>query len=107
MQASVRLGGTTAGLNTSWELNEGQVEDKDHRDKGFGKRGDVLISLLDDVLMVDVSCVLPAGHMARKKASEQEVQQRRRGTRGRGRIMHMMAHRATRSCHSVASPTGE
>ena len=40
--------------------------------QGYGKRGDVLISMLDDLLMVDISCVHPAGQMARKKASEQE-----------------------------------
>ena len=32
----------------------------------------LLISMLDDLLMVEVSCVHPAGQTARKKASEQE-----------------------------------
>ena len=36
VQASVRLGGTTAGLNTSWELNEGQAKDKEYGEKEYG-----------------------------------------------------------------------
>ena len=69
VQVLVRLGGTTAGLDTSWEPKEGQMRERG--DKGYGKRGDVLISMLDDLLMVDVSCIHPAGQKACKKASEQ------------------------------------
>jgi hypothetical protein len=47
------------------------MKEKEHGDKGYDKRGDVLISMLDDLLMVDVSIVHPAGATARKKASEQ------------------------------------
>jgi hypothetical protein len=40
-------------------------------EKGYGKRGDGLISMLDDLLMVDISCVHTAGATMRAKASKQ------------------------------------
>jgi hypothetical protein len=39
--------------------------------KGYGKRGDVLISMLDDLLMVDILGVHPAGATMRATASKQ------------------------------------
>jgi hypothetical protein len=71
VQAAVRCGGTTAGCDTSWEPEEGLMKDKEPGDKGYGKRGDILISMLDDLLMVDISCVHPAGETMRGKASKQ------------------------------------
>lgn len=71
IQASVRHGGTTAGCDTSWEPREGKMKEKEFGDKGYGKRGDILISRLDDLLMVDVSCVHPAGATMRAMASKQ------------------------------------
>jgi hypothetical protein len=71
VQAAVRYGATTAGCDTSWEPKEGLMKDKELGDKGYGKRGDILISMLDDLLMVDISCVHPAGETMRGKASKQ------------------------------------
>ena len=48
------------------------MKDKECGDNGYGERGNVLISILDDLPMA-VSCSHPAGQTARKKASEQEV----------------------------------
>jgi hypothetical protein len=39
-------------------------------DKGYGKQGDILISMQDDLLMVEVSRVHPAGESMRGKASK-------------------------------------
>lgn len=70
VQASVRHGGTAAGCDTAWEPKECTLMHKQFGDKGYGKRGDVLISMGDDLLMVDISCVHPAGATMRGKASK-------------------------------------
>jgi hypothetical protein len=71
VQAAVRYGGTMAGCDTPWEPKEGHMKDKVIGDKGYDKCGDILISMLDDLLMVDTSCVHPAGATMRGKASKQ------------------------------------
>jgi hypothetical protein len=71
VRAAVRYGGTTAGCDTSWEPKEGLMKDKELGDKGHGKRGHILISVLDDLLMVDISCVHPTGGTMRGKKSKQ------------------------------------
>jgi len=47
------------------------AKDKAIGDDGYGKRGDILISMLDDLLMVDISCVHPGGVTKRGIASKQ------------------------------------
>jgi hypothetical protein len=41
------------------------------RDKGYGKHGDILISMLEYLLMVDISCVHPAEEAMQGRASKQ------------------------------------
>ena len=70
VQTSVRHGATTAGCDTSWEPKEGHMKQKEIGDDGYGKRRDILISMLDNLLMVDTSCVHPGGVTKRGIASK-------------------------------------
>jgi hypothetical protein len=47
------------------------MKDKELGDRVYGKRGHIRISMLDDILMVDISCVHRAGETMRGKASKQ------------------------------------
>ncbi len=103
VQNAVRYGGTAAGLDTSWEPHEGDMKQKTYGDKGYGKRGDVLISMVDDLLMVDITCVHPAGATIRGKASRRQQQQQQE-SRASGGTMQGMVHQGTHLCRSVLRP---
>ena len=69
IQNSVRYGCSKAGCDTSWEPKEGSMQDLQCGDEGYGRRGDILVSTMEDLLNVDVSVTHPAMHSVRVKAS--------------------------------------
>lgn len=70
IQNSVRYGCSKAGCDTSWEPKEGSMQDLQCGDEGYGRRGDILVSTMEDLLNVDVSVTHPAMHSVRVKASK-------------------------------------
>jgi hypothetical protein len=70
IQNSVRYGCSKAGCDTSWEPKEGSMQELQCGDEGYGRRGDILVSTLEDLLNVDVSVTHPAMHSVRVKASK-------------------------------------
>jgi hypothetical protein len=70
VQNTVRYGCTVAGFDTCLEPKEKYLKDLKFGDVGYGKRGDILLSTLDDLLNVDISIVHPASDTLRGKASK-------------------------------------
>ena len=71
MQKTVRYGCTAAGFDTSLEPKEKHLKGLKAGDDGYGKRGDILVSKLADVLNKDVSITHPASDTMRGPASKQ------------------------------------
>lgn len=70
VQNSVRCGGRTAGLTTTWEPKERHFNNAQVGEEGYGKRGDILIGMMDDWLNVDISITHPCKDTTRAKASK-------------------------------------
>lgn len=70
IQNSVRYGCSKAGCDTSWEPKEGAMQNLQCGDDGYGRRGDILVSTLEDLLNVDIAVTHPAMQTVRAKASK-------------------------------------
>jgi hypothetical protein len=70
VQNSVRYGCSKAGCDSSWELKEGCMQELQCGDEGYGRRDDILVSTMEDLLSVNVSVTHPAMHTDRAKASK-------------------------------------
>jgi hypothetical protein len=71
VQSSVQYGATAAGHGSSIEPQERHLRGLHFGDDGYGKRGDVLVSTLDDVLNIDVVITHPASRTLRSRASKE------------------------------------
>jgi hypothetical protein len=70
VQCSVQYAATAAGHGSSIEPQERHLKDLRFGDAGYGMRGDVLVSTLEDVLNVDVVITHPASKTLRGRASK-------------------------------------
>lgn len=71
VQNSVRCGGRTAGLATTWEPKEHYFNSAQPGEDKYGRRGDVLMLLGGDCLNVDIAVTHPAKSGTRAKASKE------------------------------------
>ena len=69
VQSSVQYGVKMAGHSSSIEPQERHLKDLRFGDDGYGMRGDVLVSTLEDCLNVDVVITHPASRTLRGRAS--------------------------------------
>ena len=69
IQSAVQSGARAAGHASSIEPQERHLKNARYGDEGYGKRGDVLVSTVDDVLNVDVVVTRPASKTHRCAAS--------------------------------------
>ena len=68
IQNSVRYACSRAGCDTSYEPKEGPLQGIKAGEKGYGKRGDILVTTMEDMLNVDISVIHPAGQSIREQA---------------------------------------
>ncbi len=68
LQQLVRYVFCSAGLASSIEPLERHLKDLQPGDAGYGKRGDILVPLMDDILNVDLSVTHPASQEYRNAA---------------------------------------
>ena len=71
VQNSVRCGGRTAGLATTWEPKERYFNNAQPGEDKYGRRGDILMLLGGDCLNVDIAVTHPAKSGTREKASKE------------------------------------
>jgi hypothetical protein len=71
VQSLVQCGASMAGHSSSIEPQERHLKNMRVGDKGYGQRGDVLVSTLDDLLNVDVVVTHPASFSRRDRASRE------------------------------------
>lgn len=69
IQNTVQYGCKTAGLDSTLEPKERHLKHLQLGDEEYGKRGDILLSTLDDLINVDISITHPASATLRGKAS--------------------------------------
>jgi len=67
VQTSVQCGAKAAGFASSIEPQERHLKNMQFGDKGYGMRGDVLVSTLDDVLNIDIVVTHPASKTMRAR----------------------------------------
>jgi hypothetical protein len=71
IQSMVRCGSSAAGHSCSIEPQERHLKNLRFEDSGYGQRGDVLVSTLDDLMNVDIVATHPASHSMRSRASRE------------------------------------
>jgi hypothetical protein len=71
IQSMVQCGAAAAGHSSSIEPQERHLKGLCYGDDGYGKRGDVLVSSLDDLLNVDITVTHPASYSMRSRASKE------------------------------------
>ena len=70
VQNTVRYGCTAAGFDSCMEPKEKHLKGLRMGDKGYGMRGDILLSTLDDLINVDTTITHPANKTTRAAASK-------------------------------------
>ena len=70
IQSTVQFGAVAAGHSASIEPQERHLKDLRYGDAGYGKRGDVLVSTVNDLLNIDVVVTHPASATYRKAAAK-------------------------------------
>ena len=94
VQSLVQCGAAMAGHSSSIEPQERHLKNMSVGDKGYGQRGDVLVSTLDDLLNVDVVVTHPASFSRRDRASREPgsaakvAEASKRSTHGAGAVGH-------------------
>jgi hypothetical protein len=71
IQSMVQCGSTAAGHSSCIEPQERHLKNLHVGEAGYGQRGDVLVSTLDDLLNVDIVVTHPASHSMRSRASRE------------------------------------
>jgi hypothetical protein len=71
IQRTVRYGCTAAGLDTCMEPKERHLNQTQYGEDGYGKRGDILVSTLDDLVDVDICITHPGCETYRAAAAKQ------------------------------------
>ena len=87
IQNMVQFGARVAGHSSSIEPQERHLKGLRYGDSGYGKRGDVCVGTLDDVLNVDITVPHPASYTYRSRSLV--LQQKRRKLLSVG-IMELM-----------------
>jgi hypothetical protein len=94
VQSLVQCGAAMAGHSSSIEPQERHLKNMSVGDKGYGQRGDVLVSTLDDLLNVDVVVTHPASFSRRDRASREPgsaakvAEASKRSNHGAGAVGH-------------------
>jgi hypothetical protein len=94
VQSLVQCGAAMAGHSSSIEPQERHLKDLRFGDVGYGQRGDVLVSTLDDLLNVDIVVTHPASYSMRSRASREPgaaakvAEAKKRSTHGVGAVGH-------------------
>lgn len=70
LQSTVQFGAVAAGHSSSIEPQERHLKDLRYGDAGYGKRGDVLVSTVNDLLNIDVVVTHPACDTYRAAAAK-------------------------------------
>jgi hypothetical protein len=70
IQSMVQYGSSAAGHSSSIEPQERHLKNLRVGDLGYGQRGDVLVSTLDDLVNVDITVTHPASATMRGRASK-------------------------------------
>jgi hypothetical protein len=94
VQSLVQCGAKMAGHSSSIEPQERHLKNLSFGDVGYGQRGDVLVSTLDDLLNVDIVVTHPASYSMRSRASREPgaaakvAEAKKRSTHGVGAVGH-------------------
>jgi hypothetical protein len=94
VQSLVQCGAAMAGHSSSIEPQERHLKNLSFGDVGYGQRGDVLVSTLDDLLNVDIVVTHPASYSMRSRASREPgaaakvAEAKKRSTHGVGAVGH-------------------
>ena len=94
IQSKVQFGAAAAGHSSSIEPQERHLKNLGFGDPGYGKRGDVLVSTVDDLLNIDVTVVHPASSSMRSRVSREpgntarEAEKKKRRDHGVGAVGH-------------------
>ena len=94
IQSKVQFGAAAAGHSSSIEPPERHLKNLAFGDPGCGKRGDVAVSTVDDLLNIDVPFVHPASSSMRSRASREpgitarEAEKKKRRDHGVGAVGH-------------------
>ena len=94
IQSKVQFGAAAAGHSSSIEPQERHLKNLAFGDPGYGKRGDVTVSTVDDLLNIDVTVVHPASRSMRSRASREpgitarEAEKKNRRDHGVGEVGH-------------------
>ena len=94
IQSKVQFGPAAAGHSSSIEPQERRLKNLGFGDPGYGKRGDVVVSTVDDLLNIDFTVVHPASSSMRSRASREpgitarEAEKKKRHDHGVGAVGH-------------------
>ena len=94
IQSNVLFGAAAAGHSSSIDPQERHFKNLELGEPGHGKRGDVLVSTVDDLLNIDVTVVHPASSSMQSRASREpvmtasEAEKKKRHDHGVGAVGH-------------------